>query len=75
MCIRDRVRKKCKNTLVVAATILSKAGLVSLVRLIQSMCKPFFDEHAQAAADARSPQDTVTYYCQAAKGQWTSILA
>ena len=68
------LRKKCKNTLYVAAAALSTSGLQRQVRLITALANPLYDVHAENARDARAPPDVLFYYVSMAKGVWVEPL-
>ena len=56
------LRKKCKNTLFVAAALLSDPDLQAQYRMIYVMCGPLCDTHSEHAASVRNVQDTIEYY-------------
>ena len=64
------IRRKAKNTLRAACTILSMEGLQDTTRLIVTFTSPFYDAHSDAARDLRSPEEGVAFYLGYAKGSW-----
>eukprot|EP00974_Lingulodinium_polyedra_P086670 8401239-Lingulodinium_polyedra.AAC.1 len=64
--ILKSLRRKCKNSLFVAASILSRPELQTKTTLCLVFCSPLYEAHSQHAKDARAPEAVLSFYLQAA---------
>ena len=58
----SKSRKQTKNSLFLAASILSLDGLQERARLVWHLTKPYYDEHSRTAAEVRGAVETQRYY-------------
>ena len=70
----QELRGKSQNTLFLAAEVLAREGLQSLVRLVVALVNPIFDEHSQNAREIRGPEASRAWYLEAAKGRHLEVL-
>lgn len=68
------LRATCKNTLFVAASVLSKEGVRNQVALILELLRPIWTEHAGQARDCRDPAGTLGFYVGQARCQYMRSL-
>eukprot|EP00969_Alexandrium_andersonii_P329591 14565143-Alexandrium_andersonii.AAC.1 len=68
------LRAKSRNSLFLAASILSKDGLQEVCRAITVLTGPLFTEHSSLARDLKGPTASVAYYLEAAQGSWQKPL-
>ena len=45
------------------------------MRLILVVVTPIYDQHSANEREVKSPQECLQFYCNMAKGLWTSVLA
>lgn len=65
--------KRCKNSMFVAASILSREGLRARCDIIFQVGKPFFDAHSLSAREMRGPEATREHYVTAAQGAFLQV--
>ena len=70
----DALRKKCRNTLFVAAELLAQPDLQVLARLIYLVGAPFYDSHSYNAGVAKGEAGTLDFYVSAACGAWAAPI-
>eukprot|EP00969_Alexandrium_andersonii_P010695 465755-Alexandrium_andersonii.AAC.1 len=68
------LRKRCSNSLYLAAAILAKDGLQEVARAISTLVRPLYTEHSNLARSLKGPDGTRAYYLGAARGEWLGCL-
>ena len=69
----SKLRKHTKNSLFLAASILSLDGLQERARLVWHLTKPYYDEHSRTAAEVRGAVETQRYYLESARGHYLHV--
>ena len=67
-------RKRCKNTLHLALSLLYDSDLLWRVRLIMWTCEPITAMHTEYSGDLTSPSKVLSCYVRWATWQWLPVL-
>eukprot|EP00974_Lingulodinium_polyedra_P096274 9334309-Lingulodinium_polyedra.AAC.1 len=70
----EALRKRCTNTMFVAANILSRDGLQNVVRTMLLLLGPCFDAHSEHARSIRGPGATLDFFLAQSKAAWEAPL-
>ncbi len=67
-------RKKCKNTMHLALTLLADSDMLWRVRLILLTCEPITAMHTEYMSELTSPSQVLACYVKWATWQWLPVL-